>query len=207
VCGTTSLGQVCCGNDGAPCATTDGSDCCGSLECINGHCGNGEPPPAGGTYIPSCTEAAILAAAPSNAVPFINRALDWVHRAAPYSQLPQPAFGGYRTDCSGLVAMSWGRPPPGETTYSFAGGPWWNHSSVRLASWNDIRIGDATNYPGDPSAGTGHIRLFAGWLDAAHTQYCSIEEYDYGHVAEIRPHPLNTSIYIPIRLAGYTPAP
>jgi hypothetical protein len=147
----------------------------------------------------------MLAAAPSNVVPFLNRALDWVHRRAPYSQNPQSAFGGYRTDCSGLVSMAWGRPPPGETTYSFADGPWDDHSSVRLASWDEIQIGDATNFPGDPSAGTGHIRLFAGWLDAAHTTYCSIEEYDYGQVASIRSHVLDRSIYIPIRLAGFTP--
>jgi hypothetical protein len=197
---------VCCGNEGAPCATSNGEDCCGSLECVGGHCGYGTVSGGGAGVISACTESAILAAAPSNAVTFINRALDWVHRAAPYSQIPQSDFGGYRTDCSGLVAMSWGRPPPGETTYSFAAGPWDDHSSVRLASWDNIDIGDATNYPGNPSTGTGHIRLFAGWLDAAHTRYCSIEEYDYGHVAEVRSHTLDRSIYIPIRLAGYTPA-
>ena len=38
VCGTTSLGHVCCGNAGAACKRTDGADCCGSLECVNGKC-------------------------------------------------------------------------------------------------------------------------------------------------------------------------
>lgn len=154
----------------------------------------------------SCTESAILAAAPANARTFINRALNWVHSGAPYSQVPQSAYGGYRTDCSGLVSMAWGLPPPGHTTYSFAGGPWDDHASVRLGSFDDLAIGDATNYPGSPSAGTGHIRIFAGWLDAAHTQYCSIEEYNYGHPAEIRPHTLDRTSYLPIRLAGWTPA-
>ena len=38
VCGTTSLGKVCCGNQGAPCKRADGADCCGALECVNGTC-------------------------------------------------------------------------------------------------------------------------------------------------------------------------
>jgi hypothetical protein len=38
VCGTTSLGHVCCGNAGASCKRADGADCCGALECVNGVC-------------------------------------------------------------------------------------------------------------------------------------------------------------------------
>jgi len=38
MCGTTSLGQVCCGNFEAPCKRPGGEDCCGQLECINGGC-------------------------------------------------------------------------------------------------------------------------------------------------------------------------
>jgi hypothetical protein len=38
VCGTTSLGQVCCGNFESPCMRPGGEDCCGQLECINGGC-------------------------------------------------------------------------------------------------------------------------------------------------------------------------
>ncbi len=37
-CGTTSLGQVCCGNFESPCTRPGGEDCCGQLECINGGC-------------------------------------------------------------------------------------------------------------------------------------------------------------------------
>jgi hypothetical protein len=39
ICGTTTLGQVCCGETGASCKTLNGEDCCGALECINGVCG------------------------------------------------------------------------------------------------------------------------------------------------------------------------
>lgn len=38
-CGTTTLGQVCCGMEGASCATENGEDCCGDLLCVNGACG------------------------------------------------------------------------------------------------------------------------------------------------------------------------
>jgi hypothetical protein len=37
-CGTTTLGQVCCGEVGAPCATANGEDCCGDLLCVSGSC-------------------------------------------------------------------------------------------------------------------------------------------------------------------------
>jgi hypothetical protein len=42
-CGTTSLGQVCCGQTGATCATENGEDCCGDLLCVDGVCGDGTP--------------------------------------------------------------------------------------------------------------------------------------------------------------------
>lgn len=32
-CSNTTLGSVCCGLQGTPCATANGEDCCGSLEC------------------------------------------------------------------------------------------------------------------------------------------------------------------------------
>ncbi len=38
-CGQTSLGQVCCGEEGATCATENGEDCCGNLLCVAGACG------------------------------------------------------------------------------------------------------------------------------------------------------------------------
>jgi hypothetical protein len=38
VCGRTTLGQVCCGLEDAPCATVDGADCCGDLLCQAGRC-------------------------------------------------------------------------------------------------------------------------------------------------------------------------
>ncbi len=38
-CGATTAGTVCCGGEGASCATPDGSDCCGdTLLCVGGRC-------------------------------------------------------------------------------------------------------------------------------------------------------------------------
>lgn len=39
-CDTTSLGQVCCGLEGATCTTKNGEDCCGDLLCLDGVCGH-----------------------------------------------------------------------------------------------------------------------------------------------------------------------
>lgn len=53
-CGTTTLGQVCCGEVGETCSTDNGEDCCGDLLCVAGLCSEpfacGEP----------CTEAPAL---------------------------------------------------------------------------------------------------------------------------------------------------
>jgi hypothetical protein len=38
VCGTTSIGRVCCGNYNMTCSRPGGEDCCGQLECVNNHC-------------------------------------------------------------------------------------------------------------------------------------------------------------------------
>ncbi|HLU66888.1 MAG TPA: hypothetical protein VKZ63_11470 [Kofleriaceae bacterium] len=37
-CDTTTLGRVCCGGEGAMCATDNGEDCCGALLCLAGTC-------------------------------------------------------------------------------------------------------------------------------------------------------------------------
>lgn len=40
-CGATTLGQVCCGDDGASCSTWNGEDCCDDLLCVDGRCQKG----------------------------------------------------------------------------------------------------------------------------------------------------------------------
>lgn len=150
----------------------------------------------------ACTRSAILAGTPAHRRGIIDRAMGWVDRRVLYSQTPQRSVGGYRTDCSGLVSMAWELPPPGNTTHSFAGGPWDNGRSRRIG-WDELEPGDALNWP------ARHIMLFAGWLDENHTRFCTIEEYNWGRPASILHHSVNETtrgqrfrnVYIPTRAA------
>lgn len=160
----------------------------------------------------ACTRSAILAGTPLHRRGIIDRAMNWVDRRIMYSQSPQRAVGGYRTDCSGLVSMAWELPPPGNTTHSFAGGPWDNGRSRRI-TWGELEVGDALNAP------AAHVMLFAGWLDENHTRLCSIEEYNWGRPASILHHSVNETVrgrrfrdfYSPVRFArtpsGTSPDP
>ena len=166
----------------------------------------------------ACTEDAIRADAPPSALPFFDKAFSWVHAGLMYCQCTESGSSGYRADCSGLVSYAWGLPAPGHTTYSFAGGPWDDHASKKIA-WSELSPGDALNFGGDPSAGVGHVMLFAGWLDAAHTKVCAVEESSTGTPAHIGKHSLGDpgswwggsgtfgDIFVPIRLATYSPTP
>jgi MYXO-CTERM domain-containing protein len=168
--------------------------------------------------VASCDEPAIRAEAPASAIPFLDRAFDWVHAGAMYCQCVTNATAPYRADCSGLVSHAWDLAAPGHTTYSFAGGPWDDGQSV-VIGWGDLVIGDALNFPGDPNAGVGHIMLFGGWLNEEHTDFCAVEESSSGTPAHVSKHSLGNpgawwggngsfgDIFLPIRLAGYQPTP
>jgi hypothetical protein len=154
----------------------------------------------------ACTASAIRAGTPPERRAIIDRALNWVERRVMYSQTPQASVGGYRTDCSGLVSMAWGLPTPGNTTHSFAGGPWDNRRSRRI-TWDELEPGDAINYP------SRHIMLFAGWLDERKTRFCTIEEYNWGRPASILHHTIYDrsggrpyrDVYLPIRFSNTPP--
>jgi hypothetical protein len=149
----------------------------------------------------SCSEAQIRANAPPDARTMLDRAYTWIHRAVPYCQCVTSGSSPFRADCSGFVSMVWGLSAPGHTTYSFAGGPWADSASVRLRSREQLRVGDALNYPGDFRAGTGHVVLFGGWLDRRHTRFCSLEESHRGTPARVIVRNVD-AVYIPIRKAG-----
>jgi hypothetical protein len=168
--------------------------------------------------VTGCDEAAIYADAPPSATPFLDRAFSWVHAGAMYCQCVTSATSPYRADCSGMVSYAWGLAAPGHTTHSLGGGQWDDGQSV-VIGWDELTIGDALNFPGDPSKGVGHVMLFGGWLDAAHTQLCAIEESSTGTPAHISKHSLSNpgswwggsgtfgDIFLPIRLTGYAPTP
>ncbi len=58
-CDTTTLGRVCCGEEGARCTTVNGEDCCRDLLCIDGACGLPRLPDA--TCQPACLPVTWLA--------------------------------------------------------------------------------------------------------------------------------------------------
>jgi MYXO-CTERM domain-containing protein len=195
-----------------------------ALPACAGAPGEGSGPPtesvaaATQALVASCDEAAIRAEAPPSATPFLDRAFDWVHVGAMYCQCVTSATSPYRADCSGLVSYAWGLGAPGHTTYSLGGGPWDDGQSV-VIGWDQVTIGDALNFPGDPSAGVGHVMLFGGWLDDAHQNFCAVEESSTGTPAHVSHHALGNpgswwggsatfgDIFLPIRLAGYAPTP
>jgi hypothetical protein len=131
----------------------------------------------------------------------------WVDDGVPYSYsawYTDPTSGTccYRSDCSGFVSAVWGIAPPGNTTYSFATGPWDDGVTYEIDA-SLLLPGDALNYAGDPGDGTGHIVLYvdgdfsSGWVEV-------YEEYSHGHDAVRRWRTLDPGIYRPIRYSGLT---
>lgn len=195
------------------CATSVGCSSAPDAESVGAIARSVEEP-----LLSACTEAEIRGGMPPSAKPFFDKAFDWVHAGAMYCECVTSATSPYRADCSGLVSYAWGLPAPGHTTYSLAGGPWDDKASVKI-SWSQLTPGDALNFPGDPSSGVGHVMLFGGWLDSAHTKLCAVEESHTGTAAHVSQHSLSDpgswwggtstfgSIFLPIRKAGYTPTP
>ena len=121
----------------------------------------------------------------------IDRALTWVDAQVMYSQAP-PYRDGWRRDCSGFVSMAWKltNTKPGLVT-------WTLDNRSHPIGWKDLRPGDALLVPHH------HVMLFSGWMNKNHSRACVMEEYDYGHPAEIRIRDRSDLLatgYQPIRL-------
>lgn len=89
----------------------------------------------------------------------VARARSWVQRDVSYSQ--GRSFEGYRTDCSGFVSMAWGL----DKSYT-----------TSTIGQTATRIPLAQLEPGDAILTPGHVVIFAGWADPAHTTFLSLEE-------------------------------
>jgi hypothetical protein len=158
-----------------------------------------------------CNEGDIRAVAPPAATAFLDRAFSWVHDKIPYCQCPESGTSGYRADCSGLVSFSW-QMPNWYSTREYPGG-YDNQGTAVEIGWDQLTIGDALNFhvPKGTKGDEGHIMMFAGWLDSAHTKFCSIEEYETGYPAGILTHsiyeswPVTITNFHPIRKGGYDP--
>ena len=113
------------------------------------------------------SRAHILASVGVDRAEAIQRGFGWYDARVPYSQSREHA--GYRTDCSGFVSMSWNLGTSFSTA-DFIGG---NADDARLASMGALLPADAFVRR---SGGEGHMALFVGWNDAAHSSACVIEE-------------------------------
>ncbi len=112
------------------------------------------------------SRAQILGATAGERREAIERGFEWFDDRVPYSQ--SRSHEGYRTDCSGFVSMCW-KTGTSYTTASFISGA----ASSSLGSYNSLQPADALVYR---SGGHGHIVLFLGWSDDAHTSACVLEQ-------------------------------
>ncbi|MYW03091.1 hypothetical protein [Streptomyces sp. SID3343] len=124
----------------------------------------------------------------------VARAKGWADLRVGYSM--SKLHDGYRTDCSGLVSMAWGLPPPGLTTATL---PQVSHRIER----DDLRPGDILLNTAPGAA--GHTLIFAGWADAGHSTYHAYEESASkgAHLTTVRyPYWPGHGTFRPYRLDG-----
>jgi uncharacterized protein (TIGR03382 family) len=110
----------------------------------------------------SCSREKVLAAASSGRRRALQRGFKWLDENVPYSQ--SGSHGGYRTDCSGFVSMCWELGKSSNTGALVSG-----DANSRLSSFDDL-------IPADALLRSGHVMMFAGWSDAAHTGACVLEQ-------------------------------
>jgi Repeat of unknown function (DUF5648) len=125
-----------------------------------------------------CVSVALGLALPAMALAIprddvLARAQSWVSAKVPYDQ--GGYYGGYRTDCSGFVSMSWGLGKSYVT--------WTLPQVSHQISKNELLPGDILLRPHH------HVVLFAGWADAGHTQYVAFEETPPKAITRVIPYP------------------
>jgi len=99
----------------------------------------------------------------------IKRANTWVKKRVPYSQ--SGYYKGYRRDCSGMVSMAW-KLKRSYTSRTLG-------AVARRVSKSKLRPGDAIHTP-------GHVAIFGGWANRAHTKYIALEQSGRGKPAHKR---------------------
>lgn len=134
-----------------------------------------KPPTGGSTVGGTISRTEVLA-----------RAKYWTDRRVPYSMsryTGDPQGRQYRTDCSGFVSMAWHL----SSSLSTVTLP---NVSHRIGK-SDLRPGDILLKGGPGSAGaSGHVVIFRGWANSAHTSYYASEESgSHGAIARTIPYP------------------
>lgn len=149
--------------------------------------------------------AALMAPIPAQAdsgAAIMKRAQSWIDAGVGYQAggTYTNEYGTYRTDCSGYVSMALGLP----TSYVTG-----TLVDVSFPVAKDaLEPGDILNNPAAGSA--GHVVLFGGWVDDAHTKYYGYEESPSrgAHVSEL-PYPYwpGYGTFTPRRYIGTTSKP
>ncbi|MEU9097511.1 FG-GAP-like repeat-containing protein [Streptomyces sp. NPDC048361] len=129
----------------------------------------------------------------------LTRAKTWSDVNVPYSQTSYlTSYGNkYRTDCSGFVSMAW--------NLATSSGNNWGETTGTLMNFTSA-IGKDDLKPGDvllnPAAGdAGHVVIFNGWANDAHTAYDAFEEAGHGTGAVHR----TVTSYPYFGKSGYSP--
>lgn len=127
------------------------------------------------------------------------RAQSWTSVNVPYSQscMYSNRYGTYRTDCSGFVSMAWGLPYS-YNTYALNPNEPGNANLTHVIPWSQLQPGDALIAD---NSQVGHVTLFTGWQNSAHTIFTVSEEEDTQYGTVVRPN-RPVSYY---QAAGYSP--
>jgi hypothetical protein len=113
------------------------------------------------------SRAKILASTTSARRNAITRGFTWYDDEIEYSQ--SAWHEGYRTDCSGFVAMSWQLGSSPTTADFISDGSKWSG----LGDLEELQPADAIVRR---SNGAGHIVMFLGWDDSSHSKACVLEQ-------------------------------
>ncbi|MEZ4222773.1 MAG: hypothetical protein R3B13_17665 [Polyangiaceae bacterium] len=113
----------------------------------------------------------------------IERGFTWYDAQVPYSQSSQ--YDGYRTDCSGFVSMCW-QLGSSYTTANFIQD---TNDWTSLGSFEELVPADAMVYR---SGGAGHIVMFVGWNDSAHSEACVLEQASTASDMQFRARPVSS---------------
>jgi hypothetical protein len=101
----------------------------------------------------------------------ISRARTWdphTERRVPYSQ--SDYHDGYRTDCSGYVAMALGLPKPGPNTVGLTASRY-----TERIKMSELKKGDLV-MDAEGTNTTRHVVIFEKWADDEHTSYWAFEQ-------------------------------
>lgn len=110
----------------------------------------------------SLARATILSTASPKRKHVVERGFTWLDDDVPYSQ--SASHQGYRTDCSGFVSMCWELGRSSNTSAFYSG-----DANSRLGSYEELLVADAL-------VKQGHMMIFLGWNDQAHSGACVLEQ-------------------------------